>query len=333
MRFVHKIFFVFVLSCFVTSLCAREGFRVHLGPYFTERQGGNIVQLEIDYSYEGILERLLMPDYREIQNLVEEILYGEEDIDIYWELVNRELVRRILVSYPQLPDVRSSFLVHPRRHLVISRSSEVHWSQDDLAELGREGDYRIFPPYGLMPGRINIMVPRIFAESVMELKEELDNTGSDYLIDFSIHQLEGNHYLLEDALATAGPGGPWAGIILPEGVAEGWIRGPEVGTIQQWSKITHPDPKTEGMVLESGIRYFLGMNHFADEGIEIFDLPLAEARERFFLGDFKSTIYPNRYIGAYRALGWKIESFGEDISLFVWFHPEKVPDQIPDTLN
>ena len=91
-----------------------ESFTIRMPDYFVELQGGQRVDLEITYQYTPGVERKDMPDYREVQILAEEALYGMPEPNIYWELTNREIARRILKAFPQFSEVNSRFFVYPR---------------------------------------------------------------------------------------------------------------------------------------------------------------------------------------------------------------------------
>lgn len=113
-----------------------ESFRLHLS-YFTEQQHGQTLTLSLEYGYAGVLPLDKMPDYRLIQMLIEDVLYvyDKEWVDIFWELQNRELIRRLLCSFPTISWARCEMTVAPSELLPISRTSIVNWRREDLPSL------------------------------------------------------------------------------------------------------------------------------------------------------------------------------------------------------
>lgn len=157
-----------------------ESFRLHLDGYFTEQQLGRSIDIVLEYGYTDVLPLTSMPDYRLIQLLVEEVLYiyPEEWINIFWEMANRELVRRLLDAFPAISWVRSEMLVRPTDLLPIKRTSVVDWHRKDLPSLG-QGLAPFLRPlpdacyYAAPPTTFNIGAPRYLLASLTQLYERL----------------------------------------------------------------------------------------------------------------------------------------------------------------
>ena len=171
-----------------------ESFRLHLS-YFTEQQQGQRLTLLLEYGYAGVLPLQHMPDYRLIQLVVEEVLYvyGAEWVDVFWEMQNREVVRRLLVAFPLISWVHCEMTVAPSDMLPITRTSVVKWERDDLPTLPREiatflgkaempDFHRPLPDacwYTAPPPTFNIGAPRYLLSSLQPLHAKLAAVGAD----------------------------------------------------------------------------------------------------------------------------------------------------------
>jgi hypothetical protein len=306
--------FVFALSS-LTAQIEGEGefFTVFLDDYFTERQGGQVVSLRIEYKFYEQPARETMPDYRAVQILVEDLLYEEGDPDLYWELVNRELVRRLLVAHPQIAEVESRFTVSPRRELTIFRHSRVRYGRDVLGWLGEAETFRNDAYYQLAEGREVILVPRPFKAWYDSQRVPFYEAGSS--LDISCTQLNGSESVIGSLVAMIGGGAPWTAIVLPR-QPEGFPlrRGREVGKVEGLVMIHNPEAISEKIVVESGLAGLLGtLAKDVETGT------LAETREDFFLNNrYRSMITTRTAAGVYMSLKWPMVAFAEEESLFLY---------------
>ena len=118
--------------------------------------------------------RKVVRSYREevltkhnVQMLVEEVfyIYDAAWCDIFWEVQNRELVRRLLNAFPVMSWAKSEVRVRPSELLPIARTSTVEWAQKDVPRLGPgTGEFsRLLPDacwYGSATGAFNVGAPR-----------------------------------------------------------------------------------------------------------------------------------------------------------------------------
>ena len=162
-----------------------ESFCLQLNGYFVEQQQGRVLDLKLTYGYIGLLPLFDCPDYRLIQIAVEEVLYAytAEWVDIFWEMLNRELVRRLLDRFTAISYVRSEMSVRPSDLLPIARTSVVHWSRATLPrllqsmpspplDLGKPVADASWYPSGV-EGAFNICAPRVLIPSLEGLHSKM----------------------------------------------------------------------------------------------------------------------------------------------------------------
>ena len=249
-----------------------ESFRLHLEGYFTEQQHGRTLNLVLEYGYAGVLPLESMPDYRLIQLLVEEVLYiyDADWLDIFWEVANRELVRRLLAAFPQLSWARSDMSVVPSELLPIARMSSVEWCREDLAALG-DGTANFFRPlpdacyYPSAVPCFNIAAPRYLLKSLADLYRRLEaakdssGEGEKVALSFVPTCLAAASGTYDELLALCTVHGVYDAIILPKRAAHGLKRVQPVGSLTGIVEVKRDDaPNGAGGVVEHMLHSLLG---------------------------------------------------------------------------
>ena len=179
---------------------AGESFTLHLNDYFVEQQQGRTLDITLSYGYRDVLALEEMPDYRLVQMLVEEVfyIYDAAWCDIFWEVQNRELVRRLLNAFPVMSWAKSEVRVRPSELLPIARTSTVEWAQKDVPRLGSgTGEFsRLLPDacwYGSTTGAFNVGAPRCVLPALADAwtaLQQVPATAAQLALSFLPTQLE-----------------------------------------------------------------------------------------------------------------------------------------------
>ena len=317
-RFIFLALVVFqTLPARSESAPAGESFTIHLENYFVELQGGQRVDLTIHYQYASNIAREDIPDYRAVQILVEDALYGMPTLGPYWEITNKEIVRRLLTAFPQFPRVESQFNIRPRGLLNIHRGSTVELQQSDLAEVKLLTALDQDTYYLARDGHYNILVPRPFKASLGDIMQAVKNapdlaSGTQGLIfDVPCFPLAGSEFTMDGLLAGLKPSGPYSAIVLPEkvGAARGLTKIAELGPLKGIVKILAPTGvKTGKTVAEISLADVLGM----EDGER---LPLGDAREKFYTGKAPAIVMEAKYALPYKLRGDAMEPYEPETQL------------------
>lgn len=295
-----------------------ESFKLHLDGYYVEQQRGQKINLVLEYGYAGVLPLEQMPDYRLIQMLVEEVLYTYEEgwIDIFWEVINRELVRRLLAAFPQLAWARCEFSIVPSPLLPIGRASIVEWKQDDLPKLaaGATGEFsRTLPDacwYGT-PGAFNIGAPSCLLPALKGLYEKLQALPQDgeqprVLLSFVPLQLQAPEGAYTELLALCEQHAAYDALILPRPAKHSLKRGPVAGKLSGIVQLGQREgtPKTGVVGTLGAAHHLLAELLGSPPGIKA--VSTAEARRGFVVSppSYDTLLVDERFAGGLIARGY-----------------------------
>ncbi len=227
---------------------AGESFTLHLNDYFVEQQQGRTLDITLSYGYRDVLALEEMPDYRLVQMLVEEVfyIYDAAWCDIFWEVQNRELVRRLLNAFPVMSWAKSEVRVRPSELLPIARTSTVEWAQKDVPRLGPgTGRFsRLLPDacwYGSTTGAFNVGAPRCVLPALSNVWRAVDreksapgatvpgaNCADTVMLSFLPTQLQATAEMYDEMLRYCTSYGAYDALILPAAAAhsmERWATG------------------------------------------------------------------------------------------------------------
>lgn len=306
-----------------------EFFTVQMKDYFVELQGGQRVDLEITYHFPKNFPRADMPDYRAVQILVEDALYGLPQSYTYWEITNREIVQRLLKAYPLFLAVQSEFFIQPREILNIKRGSTVKHLQEDVKgiELLTKLDIDTF--YNARDGAFNILVPRPLKPSVADLvaKTKASKKLGEVIVDYTPFPLAGSAFTFPEILNSLKPAGPYQAVVLPLEVGEKsglhLIKelGPLGSIVKVGSKEPEKDPVGAKFVAEISLADLLGLDVDQVEG-----LPLTDARERFYRQKASALIVEEKYAFPYKVQKFPITPYAAERRIGL-FAPMSLKDQ------
>jgi hypothetical protein len=323
--FVFALAFCLSFSAWADDVQAEgESFTIRLKDYFVELQGGQRVDLEIHYRYAPKIERADIPDYRAVQILVEDALYGMPGTGPYWEITNKEIVFHLLKAFPQFPKVSSRFDIQPRALLNISRGSTVEYGQGDLKDYTLLTQLDQDAYYQAREGHYNILVPRPFKASLAGLMRRVANSSVNaqdaggVIFDLPCFPLAGSAYTFSALLDGLKPKGPYSAIVLPEAVGEkqGLTKLASVGSLQGMVKVINSgNNETLKPVAEVSLAAVLGLGEDYAPG------PLAEVRERFFTQQASAIVMEEKYARPYQLLKYRVESFATDTKLALFATP------------
>uniref|UniRef100_A0A7S2BND7 Uncharacterized protein n=1 Tax=Haptolina brevifila TaxID=156173 RepID=A0A7S2BND7_9EUKA len=274
-----------------------ESFRLQLDGYFTEQQRGRTLNLQLEYGYAGVLPLESMPDYRLIQLLVEDVLYvyPVEWVDIFWEMANRELVRRLLEAFPQIAWARCEMSVVPSDLLPISRTSIVEWRREDMLGLGSglAPFYRPLPDecwYASPPPVFNIGAPRYLLASLAKLYQTLAASPvadeEKVVLSFVPTCLAASAGTFDELLALCTVHGIYDALVLPRRAVHKLKPLLQVGSLTGLVKVVQKEQAAgNGSVVEQLLHSLLG----APPGYSSADH--AAARSGFFSGRCIMIVY------------------------------------------
>lgn len=245
------------------------------------------------------------PDYRLIQLLIEEVLYvyPAEWIDIFWEMANRELVRRLLDAFPQLSWVRSEMSVLPSDLLPIMRMSAVQWRAQDVLLLAgpvMAPFYRPLPDACYYPSpapAFNIGAPRYLLSSLTKLYKTLagspDVADSRLALSFVPTCLAAAPKTYDELLALCTVWGTYDALILPKAAAHGLAR---LSTVGKLTGLVEVKQKASAGGREQGVAEHL-LHSLVGEPPAYTAETHASAREIFFNGHTEATNLPASVLG------------------------------------
>ncbi len=305
-----------MLSLLSTAATAGEFFTVRMPSYFVEIQGGNRVDLVLTIEYDGVLPQARMPDYRIAQILAEDTLYSVPDPLTFWELTNREIVRRILVAFPQIRWVESKLTVNPRDALSVRRFSRVAWSQADLPKLGVVKDFVADRYREARPDTYNVLVPRCLKESIEPLRKAFAEGKDGVVVDLAPYPLEGTDESYAALFRLLRPNGLYDALILPESAKHELSRVRGAGTLRGILLVHTDTPAAENQppVVETSLGMTLGL-----DPARVAFARLGDARENFFYYKRQSgLVVEARYAFPYTSRGFKTEPYlaGAKLALF-----------------
>ncbi len=311
-----------------------ESFTIHLRNYFVELQGGQRVDLDIHYQYAPNIAREDIPDYRAVQILVEDALYGMPAAGPYWEITNKEIVRRLLTAFPQFLRVESQFEIHPRAILNISRGSTVALRQAELAgaKLLTALDQDAY--YQARPGHYNILVPRPLKASLIGLMRKVKKSAENakdpagVIFDLPCFPLAGSEFTFPALLAGLKPAGPYSAIVLPEpvGLKRGLVKLADAGPMTGFVRINNSTETAGRPVAEASLAELLGLENFDR-------LPLADARERFFIGQASAIVMEEKYAKPYVLRGDRLLPYESRVRLAFFAAPAADAEPVPEIIR
>ena len=289
---------------------AGESFTLHLNDYFVEQQQGRTLDITLSYGYRDVLALEEMPDYRLVQMLVEEVfyIYDAAWCDIFWEVQNRELVRRLLNAFPVMSWAKSEVRVRPSELLPIARTSTVEWAQKDVPRLGPgTGEFsRLLPDacwYGSATGAFNVGAPRCVLPALKDAwSNEPGPTTDTVVLSFLPTQLQATAEMYDEMLRYCTSYGAYVALILPAASAHG---------MERWAIL---DRTTEGIFVE--VEQKPGVFPSASPVVDHFLAALlgspadftahglAAARAAFFKGGASKLLVEARFAAALTARGY-----------------------------
>jgi len=306
-----------------------EFFTIQMHDYFVELQGGQRVDLEITYQFPKNFPRADMPDYRAVQILVEDALYGLPQSYTYWEITNREIVRRLLTAFPLFLAVESKFFIEPREILNIRRGTTVALLQADAKGLDAITQIDQDAYYQARTGAFNILVPRPLKASVAELVAKIKASPKvgEVILDYTPFPLAGSEFTFPEIVNSLNPAGAYRALILPleTGKKAGLHLVKELGPLRGIVKVLPKDSAKIGpdakVVAEISLADTLGL-----ERANVDALALADAREKFYRQKAAALIVEEKYAFPYQVQKFPIEPYAAEtrIGLFV---PEALKEQ------
>ena len=290
---------------------AGESFTLHLNDYFVEQQQGRTLDITLSYGYKDVLALEEMPDYRLVQMLVEEVfyIYDAAWCDIFWEVQNRELVRRLLNAFPVMSWAKSEVRVRPSELLPIARTSTVEWAQKDVPRLGPgTGEFsRLLPDacwYGSTTGAFNVGAPRCVLPALSDAWTALQaapGATDTTVLSFLPTQLQATAEMYDEMLRYCTSYGAYDALILPAAAAHG---------MERWAT----GLTTEGIFVEVEqkpgvfpsaspvVDHFLAALLGSPAGFTAHGLPAARAA--FFKGGASKLLVEARFAAALTARGY-----------------------------
>ena len=290
---------------------AGESFTLHLNDYFVEQQQGRTLDITLSYGYKDVLALEEMPDYRLVQMLVEEVfyIYDAAWCDIFWEVQNRELVRRLLNAFPVMSWAKSEVRVRPSELLPIARTSTVEWAQKDVPRLGPgTGEFsRLLPDacwYGSATGAFNVGAPRCVLPALSDAWTALQSAPGatdSMVLSFLPTQLQATAEMYDEMLRYCTSYGAYDALILPAAAAH---------SMERWAI----GRTTEGIFVEVEqkpgvfpsaspvVDHFLAALLGSPAGFTAHGL--AAARAAFFKGGASKLLVEARFAAALTARGY-----------------------------
>jgi hypothetical protein len=87
------------------------------------------IDIDIRYQYIKGISNGQYPDFLKLEDDIKQFLVNYPNETDYWEIINKDLAKMLLVKYPQLSSITLKIYVHPDAKVTRPRSSTVTLSR------------------------------------------------------------------------------------------------------------------------------------------------------------------------------------------------------------